>query len=299
MPTSPPFARYYSPFPEEYNQYPTLHFCEFCLKFFGHRSELDRHAARCKLRHPPGNEIYRSHDHNVTISVFELDGAREVVYCEYLSLISKLFLDHKFVGEDCSIFLYYVVCEVDQMGCHIVGYFSKVKSLTCKNNLACILTLPCHQRKGYGKFIISLSYELSKIEERVGSPEEPISDLGKVSYMSYWTTTLVRLLDGLPVNTELSIDEISKATSITTANIIENLKFHGVLVWSGGRWNYSAERLAAVAARLADKAAGEERLLAEHADLVRANSCQAPLLHWTPHVKGSTTRAGSGKSKVI
>jgi len=34
-------------------------------------------------------------------------------------------------------------------------------------NLACILTLPCYQRKGYGKFLISMSYELSKIEGKV------------------------------------------------------------------------------------------------------------------------------------
>ena len=36
-------------------------------------------------------------------------------------------------------------------------------------NLACILTLPQYQRKGYGKFLISMSYELSKIECKVGA----------------------------------------------------------------------------------------------------------------------------------
>jgi GNAT superfamily N-acetyltransferase len=50
-----------------------------------------------------------------------------------------------------------------------VGYFSKEKNSEEGYNLACILTLPCYQKKGYGKFLIAFSYELSKLEGKVRS----------------------------------------------------------------------------------------------------------------------------------
>ena len=72
---------YYSPFPPEYSRHSILHFCEYCLAFFGVESELQRHARRCTLRHPPGYEIYRSQERGATVSMFEVDGQRETVYC--------------------------------------------------------------------------------------------------------------------------------------------------------------------------------------------------------------------------
>jgi hypothetical protein len=57
------------------------------------KNELLRHYERCPLFHPPGDEIYR--DIKEKISVFEVDGLKNPAYCENLSFLAKLFLDHK------------------------------------------------------------------------------------------------------------------------------------------------------------------------------------------------------------
>jgi histone acetyltransferase HTATIP len=110
-------------------------------------------------------------------------------------------------------------CIRDSSGCHIIGYFSKEKESAEGYNVACILTLPQHQRHGYGKLLIEFSYELSKKEQKLGSPEKPLSDLGLLGYRAYWGE---KIIDLLVTNNEgeISIDEIAQKTSITHADIM-------------------------------------------------------------------------------
>ena len=140
--------------------------------------------------------------------MFEVDGRKEKMYCQNLCFLAKLFLDHKTLYYDVDLFLFYVLTETDERGCHIVGYFSKEKQSEEGYNLACILTFPPYQRKGYGKFLISFSYALSKIEGRTGSPEKPLSDLGKLSYRSYWSAVLLTLLSERAGDPSLSIKQL-------------------------------------------------------------------------------------------
>ncbi|XP_043535278.1 histone acetyltransferase KAT8 [Chiloscyllium plagiosum] len=124
-----------------------------------HEAPFDRSAellavrSQCQWRQPPGKEIYRK----TNISVYEVDGRDHKIYCQNLCLLAKLFLDHKTLYFDVEPFVFYILTEVDRHGAHIVGYFSKEKESPDGNNVACILTLPPYQRRGYGKFLIAFS----------------------------------------------------------------------------------------------------------------------------------------------
>jgi histone acetyltransferase MYST1 len=220
-------AWYFSPYPDEYNV-DVLFVCEYCLKYMRRRTTYHQHKATCTHRRPPGKEIYR-HD---GVAVFEVDGKQARVYCQNLCLLAKLFLDHKTLYYDTDPFYFYTVCQLDEYGAHIVGYFSKEKNSHEDYNLACILTFPQYQKLGYGKFIISLSYELTKREKTTGSPEKPLSDLGKISYRSYWTHILFNLLAKGFRN--LSIKDMSMETGIKQEDIISTLQSLSMIkCWKG------------------------------------------------------------------
>lgn len=117
------------------------------------------------------------------------------IYCQNLCLLAKMFLDHKTLYYDVEPFLFYILTEADEMGdMHMVGYFSKEKKCQADYNVSCILTLPNQQRKGFGQFLIEFSYLLTLKESKVGTPEKPLSDLGRLSYHSYWRKTVLRTL---------------------------------------------------------------------------------------------------------
>ncbi|KAL7430484.1 hypothetical protein ACHAXM_002227 [Skeletonema potamos] len=265
---------YFSPLPKEMFRdgglIDVLYVDEFSLNFFTRKSELLRFQAKelpKNRRHPPGNEIYRCGN----LSMFEVDGFEERQYCQNLCYIAKLFLDHKTLYFDVDPFLFYVLCEVDERGYHPVGYYSKEKYSDVGYNLACILTFPSHQRKGYGRFLIAFSYELSKKEEKVGSPEKPMSDLGQQAYIPYWTSTIVDfLLNESAECKSMSIMDIAKKTSIMAEDIIYALNTMGILKFVNGVYFISAER----------------KLLE---DLAKKHPVKEPRvdpskLHWTPYL---------------
>lgn len=222
---------YFSPYPDSYSDVDLVYIDEFCLSYFDNQRAFERHRAKCTLVHPPGNEIYRD-DY---ISFFEVDGRRQRTWCRNLCLLSKLFLDHKTLYYDVDPFLFYCMCTRDETGCHLVGYFSKEKDSAEGYNLACILTLPQYQRRGFGRLLISFSYELSKRENKLGSPEKPLSDLGLLGYRQYWRETLVELLME-PNREAMSENELAVLTAMTEKDVHETLVVFNMLRYHKGNW---------------------------------------------------------------
>ncbi|KAI0063101.1 acyl-CoA N-acyltransferase [Artomyces pyxidatus] len=164
--------------------------CDRCFKYMADGTSWEAHIRKCTRKHPPGRKVYQRGAH----TIWEVDGAKEKLYCQNLSLFGKLFIDIKTLFFDCDNFLFYLFTDAESQRDHVLGFFSKEKVSYDDYNLACIIVLPPYQRQGYGMLMIEFSYELSRRSGRVGTPERPLSDLGLRSYLAYWVSTLIRFL---------------------------------------------------------------------------------------------------------
>ncbi|KAJ3344058.1 hypothetical protein HDU93_003221 [Gonapodya sp. JEL0774] len=256
-------AWYFSPYPEE-DGYRCgtdagdgivggkLWVCEFCIKYFKGQAVWAKHRAHCSFKHPPGEVVYK----NGNIKIYEIDGRADKLYCQNLCLFGKLFIDHKTVYYDMEPFLFYVLTETDKHRRgevdHVLGYFSKEKESVDGYNLACIVTLPHQQRKGYGRLLIEFSYELSKVQNIPGTPERPLSDLGLLSYRTYWQSILLHEIESLieepsfsamslrsssgyntvstsPITQQVSLTELSDKTGMKHEDVVSTLQGMGFL----------------------------------------------------------------------
>jgi histone acetyltransferase SAS3 len=218
---------YSAPYPEEYSHNRMLYICEHCLKYMSSKYILHRHKLKCDMFHPPGNEIYRYSEN----SIFEIDGRKNVIYCQNLCLLAKLFLNSKTLYYDVEPFMFYVLTEIDPITKHhhFVGYFSKEKLNSTNYNVSCILTLPIYQRKGYGNLLMDFSYLLSRREFKQGTPEKPLSDLGLLSYRNYWKIRIAYTLKQLIQECrneqfKVSVSQLASLTGMIPSDVVVGLE---------------------------------------------------------------------------
>lgn len=238
---------YTAPYPAEYSRSKIIFICEHCLQYMNLSVSFQRHQLKKCSPHPPGLEIYT--DPIAKVSIWEVDGRKNVTYCQNLCLLAKLFLNLKTLYYDVEPFIFYILAEIDEVDpavYHFVGYFSKEKLNSSDYNVSCILTLPIYQRKGYGNFLIDFSYLLSRSEFKFGTPEKPLSDLGLLSYRNYWKVSIAgqlrRIYDDYCKDTSpklLSIEVLSKLTGMIPSDVVVSLEQLNSLVKNPNTGTYS------------------------------------------------------------
>mmetsp|Transcript_4119 Transcript_4119/g.6972 ORF Transcript_4119/g.6972 Transcript_4119/m.6972 type:complete len:238 (+) Transcript_4119:1680-2393(+) len=170
-----------------------------------------------------------------------VEGKQHKLYSQYLCLLGKLFLDHKTLCFDVDPFQFFILTENNSRynTKNIVGYFCREKSMNEDINLACIMVLPPYQRRGYGKFMICFSYFMSgQIDNRMCTPERPLSNMGALSYMSFWKD---KIFDSLRTNKQfrkahfdVSIREIGEYANIQLDDILLTLQSQDMIkYWKG------------------------------------------------------------------
>ena len=141
------------------------------------------------------------------------------------------------------LFIIFIFFKFHLLGSHFIGYFSKEKFSSKRYNVSCIVTLPQFQRCGFGRFLIDFSYLLSRKEGIVGTPEKPLSELGKLSYLSYWKYKIFEYIQQEMKKSDfkksefatISIKEISSETWINVNDIISTMQWANMIAKKNDR----------------------------------------------------------------
>lgn len=179
------------------------YFCDLCLLNF-EKCAFQRHIIKCKTI--LGTLIYKEK----TLKIYMFDGEKHINYCRRLCTIGKMFIDHKTLLYDVEPFEFYVLYQNDLL----VGFFSKEKISI--HNLSCIVVLPSYQGKGFGYFLVDISYTLRK-----GTPEKPLSEQGLVLYKRYWCKKVYKVISSMD---SVVLDEIADRCNMTVNDVVYALE---------------------------------------------------------------------------
>ncbi|XP_067155998.1 histone acetyltransferase KAT6B isoform X6 [Apteryx mantelli] len=138
-----------------------------------------------------------------------------------------------------------------------------------KYNVSCIMIMPQYQRQGFGRFLIDFSYLLSRREGQAGSPEKPLSDLGRLSYFAYWKSVILEYLN-CHHEKQISIKGMSRATGMCPHDIATTLQQHSMI-------DKREDRFVIIR---------REKLISSHMEKLKANprinEVDPESLRWTP-----------------
>ncbi|QPG74801.1 hypothetical protein FOA43_002137 [Brettanomyces nanus] len=165
----------------------TLHFCPYCFKYTEDSLQMAKHTAGCRLKsHLPGKVMYFDGDSTIR----KIKASRHKLFCQCMCLLAKFFLDNKSIFFNIDYFDFYVIYKVLDGVSAPMGFYSRELLSWENNNLSCIMVIPCYQKQHLGTKLIDFSYCLSRYQQMISGPERPLSQLGRITYLRYWSSRL-------------------------------------------------------------------------------------------------------------
>ena len=238
-------ASYFSPYPENCHGLDLLYIWDRWLQYFINPEKFEEHQEEWKFTHSKENLIYITEEHVVA----EVDGENAKEFCIHLWLLSKLFINCKNLIVDITSFYYYCLYKnTSEQEYQFLGYFSKHKDYfkpskpKFNENVSCLLILPSCQAKGYGKFLIDLSYQLSLKDKKSGTPARPLSSAGFNAYRNWWISQIDSNLSIPKPKTFWYINDIVAKTGISSQDIKDILSSIHVHVEQGSKATEGALR---------------------------------------------------------
>lgn len=213
-----------------------LYVCEHCFKYTSNGDDMLLHRQTCSLRRrfpSIGKLVYRDLQSRYLIK--KVRGFKHPLFCQNLSLFSKLFLDDKSVYYNVDYFDFYVLYGHDESDnvypaehtYKPMGFFSKeVISWDSTNNLACICVFPPYQRRRLGLLLIEFLYALAAHtpgQARSG-PEFPLSPFGKATYLRFWSRKMAHVLHNHRGCSLLALGMLADATGFRKEDILLTLE---------------------------------------------------------------------------
>ncbi|KAM0677752.1 Histone acetyltransferase kat7 [Binucleata daphniae] len=221
-----------------------LHVCDQCLQEYADSVSYNRHLIKCKIG-SKGKCIYKETQVKSKLYVYEVDGELEKEYCRKLCMVGKFFLDHKTLFYDVEAFFFYTL-YVDS---DFIGFFSKEK--VSYYNLSCIVVLPAHQGKGYGYFLVDVSYKLSIADGKRGTPEKPLSSQGSVLYKNYWINVVYNKI--MSCQKSVTINKLSKDLGMFCDDVVYALETLNFLKYGKGGYYIEIEQRSLKGTRCANR----------------------------------------------
>ncbi|KAJ1924522.1 K(lysine) acetyltransferase [Tieghemiomyces parasiticus] len=199
---------YSTGFPKEHGDPPVTYVCWRCFKYFKESAAHDEHLVHCAVGRPPGAEIYREG----RLRIYEIDGRQSKRYCQNLCLFGKLFLDNKTVFYDIDRFSFYVLARVDIFEAvtthHVTGFFSK--------------------GHGYGRLLIELSYHLTRLDRKVGTPERPLSAQARTTFERCWQRLVLTALRA-SIQGYVALTDLAQTTGMVEEDVLVALDDLGLM----------------------------------------------------------------------